>query len=152
MRSLPSSTDKWMCPNHIEPILDRYLLRKKKLSTSERVKIYQQYSQIEHKTIIQDFIHMRQKKSHLLWETFDNHRLERIDVSQIPKVIEEFYFNANMKSKAIDLDEIEDNSVQVMFNISFSSSISRFLYRLPFPLMNLHFNMTYVFGIHCKQC
>jgi hypothetical protein len=109
MTSLPSSTDKWMCPNHIEPILDRYLLRKKKFSTCERVKIYQQYSQIEHKTIIQDFTQMRQKKLHLLSKTSGHHRLERIEISQIPKAIEEFYLNANTKSKQICLHDIHDD-------------------------------------------
>jgi hypothetical protein len=109
MTSLPSSTDKWMCPNHIEPILDRYLLKKNNLSTSERVKIYQQYSQTENNTIIQDFTHMRQTKSHLLSKTRDNHRLDRIHISQIPKAIEEFYFNANTKYKQICGDEIVNN-------------------------------------------
>jgi len=109
--SLPSSTDKWMCPNHIEPILDRYLLKKKNFSTSEKVKIYRQYSQIEHQKIIQEFTHMRQIKSHLLSKTMDNHRLERIDISQIPKVIEQFYLNANRKYKQIDEDQI-DNDIE----------------------------------------
>ncbi len=105
-----------MCPNHIEPILDRYLLKKKNLSTSERVKIYRQYSQIEHNKIIQEFTHMKQTKKHLLSKTIDNHRLERIDISQIPKVIEQFYLNANNKSKQIcedDLEKREDEFVQV---------------------------------------
>ncbi|CAF2835832.1 unnamed protein product [Rotaria sp. Silwood2] len=110
MTSLPSSTDKWMCPNHIEPILDRYLLKKNKFSTSERVKIYQQYSQIEHNTIIQDFTHMRQTKRHLLSKTTDNRRLERIDISHIPKVIEQYYFNANNKSKQFYENQINDNT------------------------------------------
>jgi hypothetical protein len=114
MTSLPSSIDKWMCPNHIEPILDRYLLKKKKFSTSERVKIYRQYSQIEHNTIIQDFKYLRQTKNHLLIKTIDNHRLERIDISQIPKVVEDFYLNANTKCKQID-DDIEEECVQVKF-------------------------------------
>ncbi|CAF3397012.1 unnamed protein product [Rotaria sp. Silwood1] len=108
--SLPSSTDKWMCPNHIEPILDRYLLKKNKFSTSERVKIYQQYSQIEHNTIIQDFTHMRQTKKHLLSKTIDNHRLERIDISQIPKVIEQYYLNANKKSKKFYENQINNDT------------------------------------------
>ncbi|CAF1070051.1 unnamed protein product [Rotaria sordida] len=106
MTSLPSSTDKWMCPNHIEPILDRYLLKKNQFSTSERVKIYQQYSDIEHNTIIQDFTHMRQTKKYLLTKTIDNHRLERIDISHIPTVIEQYYLNANQKSKQSDENEI----------------------------------------------
>ena len=124
LTSLPSSTDKWMCPNHIEPILDRYLLKKKNFSTSERVKIYQQYSQIEAKTIIQEFTHMRQTKNHLLTKTIDNRRLECIDISQIPKVIEQFYFNANTKYKQICEEKIgndikeeeeEEECVQVNF-------------------------------------
>jgi hypothetical protein len=110
MTSLPSTTDKWMCPNHIEPILDRYLLKKKNFSTSERVKIYRQYSQIEHQTIIQEFTHMRKTKSHLLSKTLDNHRLERIDTSHIPKVIEQFYLNANTKCKQIE-EEQSDNDI-----------------------------------------
>ena len=101
MTSLPSSTDKWMCPNHIEPILDRYLLRQNKFSTSERVKIYRQYSQIEHNAVIQDFIRMRQTKNYLVSKTIDNHRLERIDISQIPNIIKQYYFHANKQSKQI---------------------------------------------------
>jgi hypothetical protein len=110
MTSLPSTTDKWMCPNHIEPILDRYLLKKKNFSTSERVKIYRQYSQIEHQTIIQEFTHMRKTKSHLLSKILDNHRLERIDTSHIPKVIEQFYLNANTNCKQIE-EEQSDNDI-----------------------------------------
>jgi hypothetical protein len=111
LTSLPSINDKWMCPNHIEPILDRYLFKKKNFSTSERVKIYRQYSQIEHQTIIQEFTQMRKTKSHLLTKTLDNHRLERIEYSQIPKVIEQFYQNANRKYQ-IDEEE-DDECVQV---------------------------------------
>jgi hypothetical protein len=127
MTSLPSTTDKWMCPNHIEPILDRYLLKKKNFSTSERVKIYRQYSQIEHNTIIQEFTHMRQTKNHLIAKTIHNHRLERIDISQIPKAIEQFYSNANIKSKQICEDE-EEECVQVKFNLQilFPSFIDHF--------------------------
>ncbi len=62
---------------------------------------------------------MRQIKSHLLSKTMDNHRLERIDISQIPKVIEEFYLNANTKYKKqicennYKDEEEEEESVQV---------------------------------------
>jgi hypothetical protein len=111
MTSLPSTTDKWMCPNHIEPILDRYLFKKNNFSTSERVKIYRQYSQIEPNIIIQEFTHMRQTKSHLISKAIDNHRLERIDISQIPNVIEQFYLNANTKYKQIE-DKPLDNDLE----------------------------------------
>jgi len=114
MTSLPSTADKWMCPNHIEPILDRYLLKKKIFCTSERVKIYRQYSHIEHNTIIQDFTHMRQTKNHLLQsKPTDNYKLNRIDISQIPKVIEQFYSNANKKSKEFSQDNLQIEFVQV---------------------------------------
>ncbi|CAF3353744.1 unnamed protein product [Rotaria socialis] len=108
MTSLPSSMDKWMCPNHIEPILDRYLLKKNIYSTSERVKIYRQYSQIEHNTIIQEFTRMRQTKKHLLSKTVDNNKLGSIDISQIPKVIEQYYSNANKKFTHADENFMDD--------------------------------------------
>lgn len=118
MTSLPSTAEKWMCPNHIEPILDRYLSKKKKLSTSERVKIYRQYAQVEQKTILQEFARMRQTRNDLLTKSRDQQRLQRIDISQIPKVIEQFYLNANTACQQIeevesDSDEIEEECVQV---------------------------------------
>ena len=122
LTSLPSTADKWMCPNHIEPILDRYLLKKKKFSTSERVKIYRQYAQIEQKTIIQEFTRMRQTRSHLVAKTRENQRLERIEISQIPKVIEQFYINANTKSRQIDEEPSDEESIQVKEIISIVSS------------------------------
>jgi hypothetical protein len=109
MTSLPSTTDKWMCPNHIEPILDRYLLKKKAFSTSERVKIYHQYSQIEQNTIIQEFTDAKQRKDYLLSKTTNNHRLERIDISQIPKAIEELYSKSNTEQKQICEIQINNN-------------------------------------------
>ncbi len=79
------------------------------------MKIYRQYSQIEHNTIIQEFRHMRQTRGHLSAKTIDNHRLERIDISQIPKVVEQFYSNANRKYQPIDhpIEEDEEECVQV---------------------------------------
>jgi hypothetical protein len=133
-----------MCPNHIEPILDRYLLKKKKFSTSERVKIYRQYSQIEHKTIIQEFIHMRQTKSHLLSKKIDYHRLERIDTSQIPKVIEQFYLNANTKYKQIE-ENPEEECLQVKKK-RFKMKNKFVYFRLPFLPHMIH-----VYGIYYKQ-
>ena len=90
MTALPCSADKWMCPNHIEPLLDSYLFDQKRFSTSERVKIYRQYAQIEHENILQDFTRMRQTKSYLISKT-NHQRLDRIEISQIPQVIEEAY-------------------------------------------------------------
>lgn len=98
-----------MCPNHIEPILDRYLSKKNKYSTSERVKIYRHYSEIEHNTIIQEFIHMRKTRKYLLSNTIDNHRLERIDTSQIPKIVEQYYYDANKKFASVNESLIENN-------------------------------------------
>lgn len=92
MTALPCSTDKWMCPNHIEPLLDRFLFDKNRFSTSERVKIYGQYAQIEHQNILQDFTRMRQTKSYLVSKT-NHQRLERIEISHIPKIIEQAYAN-----------------------------------------------------------
>lgn len=117
MTALPSTGEKWMCPNHIEPILDRYLMKKKKYLTSERVKIYRQYAQIEQKTILQEFARMRQTKNDLLTKTRDQQRLQRIEISQIPKVIEQFYLNANTTCQQIeeenDSDHIEEECLQV---------------------------------------
>jgi len=113
LTSLPSTTDKWMCPNHIEPILDRYLFSKKQYSTSERVKIYRQYSQIEPNTIIQDFTHMRQMKSYLLTKQIhQQQRLERIEISQIPKSIEQFYQNANSTHQSRQIDTCVSDVLQ----------------------------------------
>ncbi len=81
LKSFPLSNEKWMCPNHMTPLLDRYFSRK----TTNRVKIYQQNSPIEGNIIIQDFTH---------------HQLPRIDISEIPKAIEEFYFQANNEPKS----------------------------------------------------
>lgn len=108
MTSLPSSADKWMCPNHIEPLLDRYLFEKNEFSTSERVKIYRQYSHIDGQTILQEFSQMRQTRKHLLSNAKTNHRLERIEISRIPRVIEQFYLNAHRPSDQIcEADEYE---------------------------------------------
>jgi len=101
MTSLPLSNEKWMCPNHIEPRLDRYLTKKQEFSTTQRVKIYHQHSQIEQNSILQEFAPRKQTKDNLLSNTINNHRLERIDISQIPKGIEEFYLKANIKQKQI---------------------------------------------------
>jgi hypothetical protein len=101
MTSLPLSNEKWMCPNHIEPRLDRYLTKKQEISTTQRVKIYHQHSQIEQNSILQEFTSRKQTKDNLLSNTINNHRLERIDISQIPKGIEEFYLKANIEQKQI---------------------------------------------------
>jgi hypothetical protein len=98
MTSLPLSKEKWMCPNHMTPILDRYLSKKEIFSTNDRVKISHQSSQTEQNIIIQDFTHQQQTK------IINNHQLERIDISQIPKTIEEFY------SKAKPISEMEINN------------------------------------------
>ena len=55
---------------------------------------------------------MRQTKNHLLQsKTTDNYRLNRINISQIPKVIEQFYSNANKKSKEFSQDNLQDMSL-----------------------------------------
>jgi hypothetical protein len=97
MTSLPLLNEKWMCPNHMTPILDRYLLKKKTFSTSNRVKIYHQYSSIEQNAVIQDFTHIKQSK------IINN-------ISQIPKTIEEFYSKANIEQNSISKFEINDNT------------------------------------------
>ncbi|CAM4882651.1 unnamed protein product [Rotaria socialis] len=96
MTLLPLLNEKWMCPNHIEPLLDRYLAKKKKISTSERVKIYHQYPQNQQNIISQEFSHIKQTKEYVLSNTIKNHRLESVNISQIPKVIEDFYLKANV--------------------------------------------------------
>ncbi|CAF4077747.1 unnamed protein product [Adineta steineri] len=127
MITLPLSNKKWMCPNHIEPILDHYLIKKKKISINHRVKLSHQYSQIKQNTIVQEFTERKQTKDYLLSNTIDNHRLERIDISQIPKTIENFYSQANTKEKQIC--EIENNNskeelyVQTIFPSVESSSV-----------------------------
>lgn len=118
MTSLPCSTDKWMCPNHIEPILDRYLFEHNRFSTSERVKIYRQYLNIEPRTILQDFAQMRHTKKHLLSKNETRHRLERIEISQIPKVIEQFYQKARQKPVFIDEDLQEIQQPQQPIRVS----------------------------------
>jgi hypothetical protein len=119
MTSLPSSADKWMCPNHIEPILDRYLLDKNRFSTSERVKIYRKYSNVDHQTLLQEFSRMRQTRKHLLWKT-DQHRLERIEISHIPNVIEQYYHDIHRSVTSTcdnttdeNIDNQDVNTVQV---------------------------------------
>jgi hypothetical protein len=73
----------------MSPLLDRYLSRRTTFSTSNRVKISHQYSQIEDNIIIQDFTHNKP----------NNHQLQRVDISEIPKTIEEFYSKANTQPK-----------------------------------------------------
>lgn len=158
MTSLPSTAEKWMCPNHIEPILDRYLLKKKKFSTSERVKIYRQYAQVEQKTILQEFARMRQTRNDLLTKSRDQQRLQRIDISQIPKVIEQFYLNANATCQQIeeesDSDEIEEECVQVSLTgeiLSLKTKIIIECFSLSLLLNNPRRIMIHVFGIFCNQ-
>ncbi|CAF1249668.1 unnamed protein product [Rotaria sordida] len=110
MISLPLVNEKWMCPNHIEPILDRNLIKNKIFSTNERVKIYHQYSQIEQNIILQEFTHIKQIKNNLLLNTINNYQLEHINISQIPKTIEDFYFKANFKEK--NIYEIKINNLK----------------------------------------
>ncbi len=112
MISLPLSNEKWMCPNHMTPILDRYLLKKKSFSTSDRVKIYHQYSQIEQNTIIQDFTRIKPTK------LINNHQFESINISQIPTAIEEFYSKANIEQKSISDIEMNDNKNESEENLS----------------------------------
>lgn len=115
--SLPSINEKWMCPNHTEPIIDRYLLSKKTRSTSERVKIYHQSPEIEQNLIIQEFSNIKQTKDYFLANTINNHRLESINITHIPKAIEDFYFNAIIKQNNvsdIELNDLkEEKSIQV---------------------------------------
>jgi hypothetical protein len=88
LKSFPLSHEKWMCPNHMTPSIDRYLSQK----TINRVKIYHQNSPIEENIILQDFIH---------------HPSQRIDISEIPKAIQEFYSQANNEQKSTN--EIPSN-------------------------------------------
>ncbi|CAF2636996.1 unnamed protein product [Rotaria sp. Silwood2] len=120
MISLPLLNEKWMCPNHIEPILDRYLTKKKKFSISERVKIYQQYSQIEQNIILQEFTHIKQTKTHS--------QLERINISQIPKTIEDFYLKANTKQQDICKFEINNSNEEKIVQTSLVSNQTSFAY------------------------
>ncbi|CAF3672795.1 unnamed protein product [Rotaria sp. Silwood1] len=125
MTTLPLLNEEWMCPNHIEPILDHYLTKKNQFSTSERVKIYHQYSPMEQNIILQEFTHIKQTKDNLLSNKINNYQFERINISQIPKTIEDFYFKANTKqqnickSKIIDIkEETEEKIIQtnLVFN------------------------------------
>jgi hypothetical protein len=153
LTSLPLSNEKWMCPNHMEPILDRYLSQKTNFSTTNRVKFYQQYSQIEQNTIIQDFTHKKQTKEYLLSNTINNHRLERIDISQIPKTIEEFYSKANIEQKQIEINDYKEESEEIYVQVDFQTLHRKysilFSSLLLFLLMNLH--MTHLYGIYSKQ-
>jgi hypothetical protein len=115
MTSLPLSNEKWMCPNHMTPILDRYLLNKKTSSKNNRVKIYHQYSQNEQNIIIQDFTHIKQTKI-----------MEHMNISQIPKAIEEFYSNVNIEQKSISEIEIKNNKEQSIENLSPNESSSAY--------------------------
>jgi len=115
--SLPLLNNKWMCPNHMTPILDRYLLKKKKFSTTNRVKISHQYLQIEQNTILQDFTHIKQS---------NNHQSECINISQIPKTIEEFYSKANLEQKSISEFEINDNTNEQQFEENLSPNESSY--------------------------
>ena len=83
-----TSNEKWMCPNHITPSLDRHLTRK---NSSNRVKIFHQYSQIDEHYIIQDFT------SDKSTNTIQNYQFERIDISQIPLTIKQFYSQAKIE-------------------------------------------------------
>ena len=104
-------------------MLDRFLLKKNKFSTSERVKIYRQYSQIEHQAIIQEFTRMRRTKTYLLSKTVNsNHRLERIETSHIPTIIEEFYLNANRKHDADAASEVDDDDESVQVRVERAST------------------------------
>ena len=80
LKSFPLSHEKWMCPNHMTPSIDRYLSPK----TVNRVKIYHRNSPVEENIILQDFI---------------PHLSQRIDISEIPKAIQEFYSQANNEQK-----------------------------------------------------
>lgn len=88
-RTLPIMNEKWMCPNHMTPILDRHLARK---SHTNRVKIYHQYPQMDEHCIIQDFT------SEKATNTIQNYQFERIDISQIPMTIKEFYSQAKIET------------------------------------------------------
>lgn len=140
-----------MCPNHIEPILDRYLLKRKKFSTSERVKIYRQYAQIEQKTILQEFTHMRQTRNDLLSKSREHQRLQRIEISQIPKVIEQFYLHANTEYQQSDQDETDEECVQVRIQWQRSIGSLSFVSRLPSLLIDRLRDTIRAYGISCNQ-
>jgi hypothetical protein len=115
MTSLPLSNEKWMCPNHIEPRLDRYLTNKKAFSINNRTKIYQHDSQIEQNIIQQEFTNIKQKKHS---NTINNHRLEPIDISQIPKTIEEFYLKANIEQKQTKINVYKEESEEINVQVN----------------------------------
>ena len=109
MTSLPLPHQKWMCPNHMEPILDRHLSNKDEFSTNERVKIYHQCSQVQDHTILQEFTYITPAKNSLILNKINNYQLECMDISQIPKSIEDSYLKANTRQKQIS-DIESDNS------------------------------------------
>ncbi|UJR14037.1 hypothetical protein I4U23_001035 [Adineta vaga] len=97
--SLPN--EKWMCPNHVEPTLDRYLFNRIDHSMNQRVKICQPCSSMKQDIIAQDFNQRKQTKNYFLLNTIHNHRLERVDISHIPETIAEFYSKINSEQRQI---------------------------------------------------
>lgn len=113
MTSLPLSTEQWMCSNHFEPAFDRCFFKKKTLGRSNRVKIYNQSSIAIPDMIVQDFPPLSRKKNDLLSNTISNTQLKSIQVSQIPKAIENYYSKVHASENEIDQPAREETTIEV---------------------------------------
>lgn len=116
--SFPMNNEKWMCPNHNSPLLDRYLARK--IPINDRVKISHRYTYIDEQLILQDFT---SKKS---TNTIQNYQFESIDISQIPKSIKEFYSQAKIEpilNDDIPIERIITNEDQYSFSSNYDPLI-----------------------------
>ncbi|CAF0722962.1 unnamed protein product [Didymodactylos carnosus] len=91
LTSLPKQ--KWMCPNHIEPILDKKLLKHYGQLTclSEKIKLYKKFSNVQPNLIIQEFSQLRKNKKYLTLLNKNKTHLDQIQISQIPKSIKNYY-------------------------------------------------------------
>ena len=113
MTSLPLSTEKWMCSNHFEPAFDRCFFKKKTLGRSNRIKIYNHSSIAMSDMIVQDFPPFSRKKNDLPSNTISNTQLESIQVSQIPKAIEDYYSKIHASEKEINQPAQEETTIEV---------------------------------------
>ncbi|CAF1640400.1 unnamed protein product, partial [Adineta ricciae] len=110
--SLPK--DKWMCPNHVEPTLDRCLVKRKDQSINQRVKLYQQHTLRKQDVVVQDFNQKKQTKDYFLLNTINNHRSERVDISQIPHSIAQFYSKIHSEQKHTPQLETKDLKQKIL--------------------------------------
>ena len=145
MASLPSSTSAWMCPNHVEPTVDRSVLKRRIPCPSQRVKIYHRPSPIESSIVLQEFSQRQQTTDYL--------PSSNLQSSQIPKDIEELYSRAH-RSRAQRNIDADDQPEQTMESIQVGiDSLPVLCYlsvRVHSRPLYPRLRMIHVYGTHCK--